>query len=81
MYGQRVHEAVLNAGEIESGVSVHIVDGEYDTGPVIAQCRVPAKPSDTVEILAKRLHNRELKFVVAVLREIVDGKLRLPAFD
>ena len=41
MYGDRVFEAVLEAGEAESGVSIHLVDPEYDTGPIVRQCKVP----------------------------------------
>jgi len=41
MYGDRVFEAVLEAGEAESGVSIHLVDHEYDTGSIVRQCRVP----------------------------------------
>ena len=38
MYGDRVFEAVLEAGEAESGVTIHLVDPEYDTGPIVRQC-------------------------------------------
>ncbi|MDB5036450.1 MAG: phosphoribosylglycinamide formyltransferase [Chlorobi bacterium] len=55
MYGHHVHEAVLAAGEGESGVTVHLVDREYDTGPTIAQARVPVLPDDTPETLAARV--------------------------
>jgi phosphoribosylglycinamide formyltransferase-1 len=41
MYGDNVFEAVLNAGVTESGISIHIVDSEYDSGPVVRQCRIP----------------------------------------
>ena len=77
MYGDRVHEAVLASGDRESGLSVHIADAEYDTGPVVAQTRVPVEPGDTVESLSQRVHTRELDFVVEVLREIVRGTLQL----
>jgi len=40
MYGDRVFEAVLEAGEAESGVSIHLVVREYDTGPIVRQCKV-----------------------------------------
>jgi len=54
MYGMAVHEAVLAAGEEETGVTVHLVDEEYDSGPVLAQEHVPVHPSDTPESLAAR---------------------------
>jgi phosphoribosylglycinamide formyltransferase-1 len=55
MYGARVHEAVIASGARESGVSVHLVDDEYDRGPVVAQWRVPVAKTDTPESLAARV--------------------------
>jgi phosphoribosylglycinamide formyltransferase-1 len=55
MYGARVHEAVIESGAKETGVSVHLVDDDYDRGPVIAQWRVPVEESDTVDSLAARV--------------------------
>jgi phosphoribosylglycinamide formyltransferase-1 len=75
MYGTRVHEAVLAAGESETGVSVHLVDAEYDTGPVLAQCRVPVLPGDSVETLAARVQASERKFLVETLAEIAASPL------
>jgi phosphoribosylglycinamide formyltransferase 1 len=59
LYGEHVHAAVLAAGERESGCTVHIVDDEYDHGPVLAQSRVPVKPGDTVDTLAARVFQAE----------------------
>ena len=47
MYGRRVHEAVLAAGEAQSGATVHLVDAEYDQGPTVAQAAVPVETGDT----------------------------------
>src|SRR5688500_5967874 len=58
MFGDRVFEAVLDAGESESGVSVHIVDDTYDTGQVIRQVRVPVEAGDCVESLKARVRER-----------------------
>ncbi len=55
LYGERVHAAVLAAGDRESGCSVHVVDELYDHGPVIAQRRVPVRPDDTPASLAERV--------------------------
>jgi len=55
MYGARVHEAVIATGARESGVTVHLVDDEYDRGPIVAQWRVPVSPLDTSESLAARV--------------------------
>lgn len=77
MYGMHVHEAVLAAGEAESGPSVHLVDAEYDTGRVLEQARVPVEPGDTAETLAARVQARERRLVVSVLGSIATGELRL----
>jgi formyltetrahydrofolate-dependent phosphoribosylglycinamide formyltransferase len=55
MYGERVHEAVIAAGEGESGCTVHYVDEEYDHGEILLQTRVPVLPDDTPESLAHRI--------------------------
>lgn len=55
MYGRRVHEAVLAAGERESGATVHVVDEDFDRGTIIAQERVPVEPGDTADTLAARV--------------------------
>jgi len=78
MYGLQVHRAVLGAGETTSGVSVHLVDEEYDAGPVIAQCEVPIAEGDTPETLARRVQEHERALVVDVLARIIDGRIRLP---
>ncbi len=59
MYGEHVHAAVLASGESESGCSVHVVDGFYDHGPVVAQARVPVLPGDTPESLGERVFAAE----------------------
>ena len=75
MYGSRVHAAVLEAGERVTGVSVHRVEGEYDTGPVLAQCEVPVLPGDDVESLSARVQTRERIFVVETSARIANGEL------
>ncbi|MEM6459994.1 MAG: phosphoribosylglycinamide formyltransferase [Planctomycetota bacterium] len=59
MHGRAVHEAVLAAGEAESGCTVHFADNTYDTGPVILQRRCPVLPGDTPEALAARVFEQE----------------------
>lgn len=59
MYGERVHEAVIASGARETGVTVHLVDDDYDRGPIIAQWRVPIDASDTPDTLAARVLNVE----------------------
>jgi phosphoribosylglycinamide formyltransferase-1 len=59
MYGLHVHRAVLDAGETESGCTVHLVDAGTDTGPILLQRKVPVLPNDTPETLAARIHREE----------------------
>ena len=79
MYGDRVFEAVIEAGETESGVSIHIVDGHFDAGPVLRQCKVPVFPGDSSETLKARVRMREREFVVETLADIARGALALAA--
>jgi phosphoribosylglycinamide formyltransferase-1 len=79
MYGIRVHEAVLAAGECVSGPSVHWVDADYDSGPVLAQSIVGVEPDDTPETLALRVQARERALLVAVIGELARGERPLPA--
>lgn len=67
MYGRRVHESVLAAGDRESGPTVHLVDAEYDRGTILAQSRVPVLPDDTPESLAARVLAVEHELLPAVV--------------
>ncbi len=76
MYGDRVHQAVLAAGENESGCTVHLVDAGTDTGEILLQRRVPVLRDDTPESLAGRIHTEEhlaIVEAVAVLAERLEG--------
>jgi phosphoribosylglycinamide formyltransferase 1 len=77
MYGMNVHEAVVAAGETESGPSVHLVEAEYDTGRVLAQAKVPVLPGDTAATLAARVQERERRLVIEVLGQVAKGELAL----
>jgi phosphoribosylglycinamide formyltransferase-1 len=77
MYGRRVHEAVLAAGVAESGIAIHLVDEEYDRGPVIAERSVPVEPGDTPETLEARVTALEPQFFVETLSRIAQGELQL----
>ncbi len=80
MYGIHVHEAVLAAGEKESGVTVHLVDGEYDTGRTLAQTRVPVMQGDTPDVLAARVLAQEHLLYTDVLRRIESGEITIPGY-
>ena len=77
MYGDRVFEAVLASGESESGVSIHLVDADYDSGAIVRQCRVPVFPGDSLDDLKARVQAREKAFVVETLAQIAAGEIRL----
>jgi phosphoribosylglycinamide formyltransferase-1 len=70
MYGHHVHEAVLAAGEKESGCTVFIADHEYDRGPSIVERRVPVLPDDTPETLAERVFDAELEAYPEAVRMV-----------
>jgi len=72
MYGDHVHAAVLAAKEQETGITVHLVDEHYDQGKIIAQCKVPVLPTDTIESLALRVKAREGTFFIEVLQQLVE---------
>lgn len=78
MYGKKVHEAVLAAGETESGVTVHLVDDQYDHGPILAQKRVPILPGDTSDALAERVLKQEHLLYAETIGKIISGEIKLP---
>lgn len=59
MYGMNVHNAVLNAKERESGITIHYVNEHYDEGNIILQARCKIEPGDTPEMLAEKIHHLE----------------------
>jgi formyltetrahydrofolate-dependent phosphoribosylglycinamide formyltransferase len=67
MYGKRVHEAVIAAGETESGATVHLVTENYDEGAILAQARVPVLPGDTAQTLADRVIGVEHQLLPAAV--------------
>ena len=75
-YGKRVHEAVLAAGEQESGATVHYVDEGVDTGPVIVQEKVPVLDGDTAETLAARVLETEHKILRKAVEIVIEDKNR-----
>ena len=74
MYGIRVHEAVLKAGEQESGCTVHYVDTGVDSGEIIAQKRVKVLEGDTPEILQKRVLVEEHKLLPESIAKIISER-------
>ena len=79
MYGRRVHEAVIASGVAETEICVHVVDEDYDHGPVIARRSLPVVPGETAEDLERRVTAAEPALFVETLREIAAGRLVLPS--
>ena len=77
MYGMNVHTAVIEAKETETGVTIHRVNAEYDSGEIVAQTKVSVMQDDTPEILAARVLEREHTFLVEVISKIIDGEITL----
>lgn len=77
MYGMNVHTAVIDAQEKETGVTIHRVNAEYDSGEIVAQTKVPVLEGDTPEVLAARVLEREHEFLVEVISDIVGGEISL----
>ena len=71
MFGHRVHEAVLDAGDTESGCTVHLVDDQYDHGATILQRRCPVLPTDTPDTLAARVFGQECLAYPEALRQLI----------
>ena len=71
MYGMHVHEAVLAAGEIESGVTIHHVTSDYDEGSIILQESVPVLPDDTPETLAASVLQLEHRLYTKALEQLM----------
>lgn len=77
MYGDRVHAAVLEAGDRESGCTVHLVDEIYDHGGVILQRRCPVRTDDSIETLAGRVFEQECLALPQAVTGIARGDVRL----
>jgi len=81
MYGHHVHEAVLAAGETQSGATVHVADEEYDRGRILAQKKVPVMADDTAESLAARVLQVEHQLYAETLQRIARGEIKLEGLD
>lgn len=74
MYGHHVHEAVIAAGETESGCTVHYANNEYDSGEIICQRRCPVLPGDTADELAARVFEQECLAYPEAIGKIEKGR-------
>jgi phosphoribosylglycinamide formyltransferase-1 len=76
MYGQRVHEAVLRAGDLLTGITIHLVNEKYDRGKILWQEPVPVHPGDTPGTLSDRVKTRENQVYPRILNELVTGRIK-----
>lgn len=74
MYGHHVHEAVIASGERESGITIHWVTEEYDSGDIIFQAKVPVDPgTDTPDSVAAKVHELEYRYFPEVIEKTLLG--------
>lgn len=71
MYGEHVHEAVIAAGEKESGITIHLVNEKYDSGNILFQAKVPVTADDTADTLAAKIHLLEHRYFPAIIEQAV----------
>lgn len=72
MYGDRVHEAVVMAGESESGITIHYIDEHYDEGSIIFQAKCSVLPGDTPAEVAKKVHALEYEWFPRIIEQTVN---------
>ena len=75
MYGNRVHKAVIDNGEKETGITIHYVNELYDEGDIIFQAKCKVEPTDNFETLAKKVHHLEYQYFPGVIEDLI---LKLP---
>jgi phosphoribosylglycinamide formyltransferase 1 len=74
MYGMKVHQAVVDNGDTETGISIHYINNKYDEGELIFQAECQVLPSDTPEEVAGKVHKLEYKYFPEVIEKILMGK-------
>jgi phosphoribosylglycinamide formyltransferase-1 len=72
MYGHHVHEAVKNAGETESGITIHYVNDQYDAGDIIFQAKCAVLPTDSADDIAAKVHELEYAHFPHVIQEVFE---------
>lgn len=77
MYGHHVHKAVKESNEIETGITIHQVNDEYDDGKILAQKIIPLISNDSVEDIQKKVQSAEPEFYIETLRKILKKEITL----
>ena len=75
MHGRRVHEAVVDAGELTTGATVHFVNERYDDGSIIAQVKLPIVPTDSPDVVGQKVFQAECRLLPAVIAALAAGTL------
>lgn len=71
MYGDRVHEAVVAAGEAETGITIHYLNERFDEGEIVVQYKCPVLPQDTAADVAKKVHALEYEYYPKVIDRLL----------
>ena len=77
MYGDNIHQAVLNSGDKKTGITIHLVTKDYDEGPIIARTEITLTEDETIESLKQKIQKKEHGLYVETLRKITFGELIL----
>ncbi|MDY0102083.1 MAG: phosphoribosylglycinamide formyltransferase [Lentimicrobium sp.] len=72
MFGMAVHEAVIDAGDAESGITIHLVDEVYDKGRTLFQAKCPVLPDDSPESLAEKIHTLEYEHYPEMIKKLLE---------
>lgn len=71
MYGMKVHQAIVEKKEIETGISIHFVNENYDEGKLIFQVTTPVEPKDTADDIAEKIHSLEYEHFPKVIENLL----------
>lgn len=76
MYGMKVHEAVVQNQDKETGISIHYVNPKFDDGELIFQAKCPVLPSDSPEDVAQKVHQLEYQYFPVVIEQLLQRKIK-----
>lgn len=74
MYGNRVHQAIIDNREKETGISIHLVNDRYDDGKIILQKTVKIEPDDNIKTIQEKVHNLEYKWYPVAIEKLINKK-------
>ena len=76
MYGDRVHQAVRESGDVESGITIHYVNSKYDEGQIVFQARCAVTEKDTHESIAQKVHELEYQHYPQVIEQLINKSIK-----